>query len=115
MKFSISREILIVKEFLKRGKCLIFFAFLLYIINSMATISAPLYLGKLVDFFKGKKIGLNSIITNGTWFLGLYALLMVTQIASSVLLAVINKKARIHYQSLILDKILKLPYLQQIK
>ena len=103
------------KEFLKRGKCLIFFAFLLYIINSMATISAPLYLSKLVDFFKGKKIGLNSIITNGTWFLGLYALLMVTQIASSVLLAVINKKARIHYQSLILDKILKLPYLQQIK
>ncbi len=115
MKVPLSREFFIIKNFLKKKRFLIFFAFLLYTIHSFTTISVPVYLGKLIDFFKEKDIDINSIIRNGRLFLGLFTLLIVAQIASGILIAYLNKEARIHYQNLILEKILKLPYLQQIR
>lgn len=115
MKISISKEYFIVKEFLNKKKYLILSAFLLYIISSIVTILAPIYLGKLIDFFREKNLEIDSIVKNGTWFFGLFTLLTVTQIISGILIAFLNKEARIHYQNLILDKILRLPYLQQIR
>lgn len=115
MKILILKELSIVKEFFRNKKYLILLAFLLYIINSAVTVIMPIYLGKLIDIFRDEEIKISSVFRNGREFLTLFCILTATQIASGILIAILNKEARIHYQNLILYKILKLPYLQQIK
>lgn len=114
MKIIVPKELLIVKDFFKNKKHLILSALLLYIVNSAVTVIAPIYLGKIIDIFREKEVEISSLFS-GKNFLILFFILTVTQIASGILIAFLNKEARIYYQNLILDKILKLPYLQQIK
>jgi ABC-type multidrug transport system fused ATPase/permease subunit len=116
VKSELKRKIVLMLDFFKLRKSLVFFTFVIFLINASASILSPVYLGKLIDTFKNKgKFDLSLILNGGKEFLLLFAIIIVVQILSGILNAYLKKESGIHYQELILDRILMLPYLKLIE
>lgn len=114
MKLKTLPGIQILNGFFKEKKRLILFSLFLFLLNAFLTVLFPIYLGKMIDIIKSN-FQLQFIIKYGKKFFLLFVFLFVIQIISAFVLAKLKMNSRIYYQDQIFNKIINLPYLQQIK
>ncbi len=116
IKSDFKKKFALMLDFFKLRKLLVLFTFVIFAINASASIISPVYLGKLIDTFKNKsKFDLSQVLSGGKEFLFLFSIIIICQIISGILNSYLKKESGIHYQELILGKILMLPYLKLIE
>lgn len=116
MKIKNRQQLKILFDFFKNKKTLIISVLLIFLLNSIASIIAPLFLGKVIDVFRVQKtINLDLILKNGKGFIIIFSVIILIQIVSGIFQAYLKKESVIHYQNFIFDKVLMLPYLQLVK
>lgn len=116
MKTVKRQQFAILFDFFRRRKLLVFSVLMIFLVSSAASIVAPLFLGKVIDQFRtGDRINLAAMLKGSKGFMIIFTVLIMIQVFSGILLAYLKKESVIHYQKMIFDQILKLPYLQLIK
>jgi ABC-type multidrug transport system fused ATPase/permease subunit len=116
MKFKNKQSTAVLFDFFKKRKFLVISVVFMFFVKSLASIIAPLFLGKLVDTFRTEKaLNLDVIVKNGKEFIVIFSLLLLIQIMAGIFQAYLKKESLIHYQNFIFVKILQLPYLQLVK
>lgn len=116
MKFKNKQSTAVLFDFYKKRKPLVISVVFMFFVKSLASIIAPLFLGKLVDTFSTEKaLNLDVLVKNGKEFIVIFSLLLLIQITAGIFQAYLKKESLIHYQNFIFDKILQLPYLQLVK
>jgi ABC-type multidrug transport system fused ATPase/permease subunit len=115
-KTGMKGQLSILFDFFMNRKILVLSVLLIFLINSAASIVAPLFLGKLIDVFRTQKqLNVETLLVNGKEFIGIFIVLILMQVISGIVLAYLRKESVIHYQNFIFNKIIMLPYLQLIK